>query len=636
MKAAIVAILILSLFGLNTALAQVSIKDTKHNLSVSSPGTLKAQSEQEICVFCHTPHNSSATAQLWNRQPTAASYTLYSSEYLTSKTYSTPAQPNAKSKLCMSCHDGTIALGSVYNTSGGGTTSSISMSGGITTMPTGSSGYIGIALTDDHPVGYNYDNTKEPELVVRAWPWNTAVKLDPDASTGKVECHTCHEPHNNQNTKFLRISNSNAGLCTFCHNKTGWSTAIHKNSTQSYTLSGGTATTIGEWSCRNCHKSHGGTGIPYILQSPEENTCYASSCHGSVSPGANTKDIQSALNKTYRHPTNFVSAKHINPDNSTSLNAPNRHAECQDCHNPHQAKDGLHLLKSNAVSNVLAGVKGVTPGSATIWTQPTTFTANDPVSAENQICFKCHSYNGFGSAPNGVTTILGPSGINITDQAMEFNSANKSAHPAQVSSNNQTGSTAPKALAVAQMTATWNSVGTQTMYCSDCHGNDQTVSTTIPDGPHGSTQKFMLKGTNQFWPTKSDGVTLWALNDFTTTGPPVGLFCVNCHPMKSGATWQNNVHREHAPSGINGGGQLGSTRAPCVMCHLAVPHGSKRGRLIGYTNDVAPRKYSGTGLNTLVLLGFKKATGPNNYNKSNCYSTQSGCTTHWNQGGYDQ
>lgn len=630
-----VIVFALSLLVKCPVLGQASIRNSKHDLSVSSLASIKAQSEQEVCVFCHTPHKSSAAAQLWNHQATSANYTLYSSDYLTAKTYPSPAQPNAKSKLCMSCHDGTIALGSVFNSTGSGTTSSITMSGSVTTMPTGSTGYLGTVLTDDHPVGFGYDNSKDPELAVRGWPWNTAVKLDPDASTGKVECHTCHEPHNNQFGKFIRISNSDAALCTFCHTKTGWTTAIHKTSTQSYTPSGGTATMIGEWACRNCHKSHSGTGTPYILQSPEENTCYASSCHGTTSPGTNTKDIQTVLNKTYVHPTNSVSAKHKNPDNSTSLNVPNRHAECQDCHNPHQAKDGIHTLKSNAISNVLTGVSGMTPGSALIWTQPTTFTVINPVTQENQICFRCHSYFGLGATANGVTTIVGPSGINITDQAMEYNPANKSAHPVQVTLTNQTGSTAPKSLTTSQMTTTWNSFGNQTMYCSDCHGNDQPVSTTVPDGPHGSIRKFMLKGTNQYWPTRSDGITLWALNDFTTTGPPTGLFCVNCHPMKSGSTWQNNVHMEHAPSSINGGGQAGSTVVPCVSCHLAVPHGSKRGRLIGYTSDVSPRKYSGTGLNTLVLLGYKKAAGPSSYSKSNCYSTYSSCNAHSNAGGYD-
>ncbi len=622
--------------------AQTLVKDTKHNLSLSGPGTIKASAEQEICVFCHTPHQSSSAAQLWNHVPTTQGYALYSSDYLTSKGYTSPAQPKAKSKLCMSCHDGTIALGAVYNSTGSGTTGSIPMGGPVTTMPPTSTGNLGVTLTDDHPVGYGYDNAKDPELVVKAWPWGGSVKLDPDASNGTVECQTCHTPHNNANGSFLQLSNANAALCTACHAKTNWSASIHRTSTQGYTPPGSAATTIGEWACRNCHQSHGGTGAPYILRLQEESTCFASACHGTT-PSALTKDIQTQATKTYAHPTTTVTGKHKKPDTGTSINASNRHAECQDCHNPHQAKDGLHTLKSNAVSNVLAGAEGVTAGSASIWTQPTTFTAISQATAEYQICFRCHSYNAFGAATNGVTTILGPSGINITDQAMEYNPANKSAHPVQVNLNGMTGSVVTKALATQQMKAAWNSVGTQTMYCSDCHGSDQAVSATVPDGPHGSARKFMLKGSTttpnaQYWPNNAGGTAVWTLANVrnNTNSWSTNLFCVNCHPIYTGGTWMNTAHSEHATRNVTIGGQA-YTGIPCVSCHVTVPHGSKRGRLIAYRTDVPPYNYldvNRANVQLAIVTGYKKAAR-NSYSKSNCYSTQSGCTTHTNAGGYD-
>ena len=33
-----------------------TIEFTKHNLSVSGPGIIKAATEDEICIFCHVPH----------------------------------------------------------------------------------------------------------------------------------------------------------------------------------------------------------------------------------------------------------------------------------------------------------------------------------------------------------------------------------------------------------------------------------------------------------------------------------------------------------------------------------------------------------------------------------------------------
>ena len=473
---------------------QSSMLETKHNLGVSGTGTIVATTEKQICVFCHTPHvpRVYASEELWNHKASTANYTLYSSEYLTSLDYSLPTQPKSRSKLCLSCHDGTIAIGAVYNNRGN---DNIQLENGITTMPLTSSGNVGTSLTNDHPIGFLYDASKDNELIAHAFPWQTPVKLDPDAINGTVECHTCHEPHKNDNPPFLRIPNENAALCTFCHNKTGWFSSSHQTSAQNYTPPGGNVTTVGEWSCRNCHKTHGGEGTPYLMKSFEQNTCYNEGCHGATLTGTNTKNIQSEMDKLYSHPTNTVNNKHKNPDNAISLGLSNRHAECQDCHNVHKATSEVHTVGTNAISPVLSGVKGIIPQYIGMWVQPTTFTAVLPSSQENQICFQCHSYNGFGEAPNGVTNIIGPSGINITDQAMEFNYENRSAHPVQYSTKEQSGAFDPRGLLSQQMSENWMNTGAQTMYCSDCHGNDEQASSIVPQGPHGSNSKFMLTGT---------------------------------------------------------------------------------------------------------------------------------------------
>jgi predicted CXXCH cytochrome family protein len=615
----IVSLLILCVLTSSIVFAQSQTQskmlNTKHNLGIGGSGTIKATNEADICVFCHTPHvpKQYAAEQLWNHQLSTANYTLYSSDYLTSLNYATPNQPNPRSKLCLSCHDGTVAIGAVYNNYGPRT---ISMQNSVTTMPTDAAGNLGTSLKNDHPVGYIYDNTKDPELVSRSWPWKTAIKLDPDLGSGTLECITCHEPHDNSFGKFLRIDNTNAALCAFCHTKTGWANAIHKTSMQSYTPPDGAATTLGEWSCRTCHQSHGGEGIPYLLKSVEENTCFGSGCHGKTNTGLNTKNLQSEYDKNYNHPTVSVFGKHKNPDDANSLGTANRHAECQDCHNSHQAQKGLHTVGGNGISNVLTGVRGVMSGPTNIWEQPTTYTEITLSTEENQICMKCHSSYAFGQVLNGVvTSILGPSGTQITDQAMEFNPANHSAHPVRFSSSSQTGSPIPRPLAASQMTTDWAAnVGVQTMYCSDCHGNDESVSSTVPQGPHGSNAKFMLTGRGKYWPSKPppDG-TLWSLADVknNATNWQNDLFCANCHTLYNGVSFQNNVHSalQHQDPSVK-----------CITCHVTVPHGSKRSRLIGYANDVAPYNYSGIGLyDKLVITGFQKSTtGPLNYFESNC------------------
>jgi len=85
---------------------QESVVNTPHNLSASGPGPIKAPSEGEVCIFCHVTHRAGVTP-LWNRSLSNVAYISYKST--TAKAI--PGQPTGTSKLCLSCHDGTIALG---------------------------------------------------------------------------------------------------------------------------------------------------------------------------------------------------------------------------------------------------------------------------------------------------------------------------------------------------------------------------------------------------------------------------------------------------------------------------------------------------------------------------------------------
>ena len=138
---------------------EAQVANTKHNLSVSGPGGIKAASETQICIFCHTPHNSNPVAALWNRADIGSTYIPYTS----STTQSGAGQPNGSSLLCLSCHDGTIALGNVLSRP-----SPIAMAGGVSTMPVNAPGYIGTDLSDDHPISFQYSSglaTSRGELV---------------------------------------------------------------------------------------------------------------------------------------------------------------------------------------------------------------------------------------------------------------------------------------------------------------------------------------------------------------------------------------------------------------------------------------------------------------------------------------
>lgn len=603
-----------------------SVINSKHDLSAGSLTTgPKATTQSEICIFCHTPHRAGANIPLWNKTQTAQTFTFYSSNYV--NTYLGMPAPTmttlagTRTKLCLSCHDGMTALGGVYNL--GGAAATIAMTGAL-----GASANLGTNLSDDHPVLYDV----KPGLGPPTQPGTDAeIQLPPGGdkvkvygASNRVECTSCHDPHDNANGAFLVKSNANAAICTTCHVKSGFVGSAHQASLVTYTPPGGAATNVGEWSCRNCHRSHGASATQaYLLRGAEEATCFQ--CHGNP-PLTGAKNIQALFLKAYKHPTATISGKHIDPEqdgsNYTYSPANNRHAECQDCHDQHQAKPGTHTPPTNLISNVLLGQWGVEPSfGATAWTAAASYVrqifTNTTGFKEYQLCFKCHSSYAFSATPP----------LNITDQSIEFNINNRAVHPVRVGLNSQTGSIATKALAAAQMSAPWAAArGTQTMYCSDCHDSD---TTTDPKGPHGSSGSRIAGGPGIYWPKNAAAAYYTLGNNNATDAHLAGLSCRNCHPLRAAGsnTWYNNAHQEHS------GAQVGNVA--CVACHVVVPHGSRRGRLIGYSTETAPYNAGGAGTyEKLVLSGYKKAA-TNSYTKSNCYSTVTGCTAHSNAGGYD-
>ncbi|MBI5211852.1 MAG: hypothetical protein HY957_00575, partial [Nitrospirae bacterium] len=81
MKGKVLVLVVAAIVLLGAGVALAGISSTKHNLSSGGPGTVKAsagQQNDEICVYCHTPHfaNTGFTgAPLWNKATPAATYT---------------------------------------------------------------------------------------------------------------------------------------------------------------------------------------------------------------------------------------------------------------------------------------------------------------------------------------------------------------------------------------------------------------------------------------------------------------------------------------------------------------------------------------------------------------------------------
>ena len=126
--------------GTQSATAAIgTIVASKHDFSASGPNATYKGTGTQVCVYCHAPHASTALTPLWNHASTAATFTLYTSSTLNATT----AQPGGVSKLCLSCHDGTVAVDSFGGATG-------------TKLVTGSP-LLGTDLSNDHPIGFTYD-----------------------------------------------------------------------------------------------------------------------------------------------------------------------------------------------------------------------------------------------------------------------------------------------------------------------------------------------------------------------------------------------------------------------------------------------------------------------------------------------
>ena len=161
----------------------------------------------EICLPCHAPHNAvSQSAPLWNHEETSATFVLYSSPTL----QETPEAPRGPSKVCLSCHDGTVALDSF-----GGRT-------GATTID--QDALIGTDLSDDHPISIRWSHqTGIPPgtACLNCHTFSPTTLTTPlKFYNGYVECATCHDPHNGESyPALLRAPIDGSEICQDCHAK---------------------------------------------------------------------------------------------------------------------------------------------------------------------------------------------------------------------------------------------------------------------------------------------------------------------------------------------------------------------------------------------------------------------------------
>lgn len=352
------------------------IRNTPHNLSRSGINSTPANrladvrapagGETGVCVFCHTPHKSTVieTAPLWNRAAGKATYTRYTSSSMDANNIleGFTDQPAGSSLLCLSCHDGTLALGSV-NVLNGVEDQTIALNNtNLGRMPPGPQGaltgftrLIGTDLTNDHPISVTYNNTlteMDGELTrmtsnsanardtgtgtvlgIRTPGFKPLLPLFPTGpgATGQVQCPTCHDPHLKAE-KFLRLSRFQV--------KTPVGTSFDKN---------------GDQVCLACH--------------PKLNAVWAESAH--ANPITADEKYQDAAATRREFPLGIKVWQ----------------AACLNCHDTHSVQGSRRLLREGVES----GLGGAGEGSYRLGS---VVTPADTTSSIENTCYQCHDKAG--------------------------------------------------------------------------------------------------------------------------------------------------------------------------------------------------------------------------------------------------
>ncbi len=201
------------LFFLSSSVTLAGIIGSPHDLR----GYIGDRSAQS-CLPCHAPHATrTLPGPLWNHELSTQTLITYAKTHSPAMDAALNSQPDGISKICLSCHDGTLAPDS-YGGNPGATAYHLGWE------------LIGTNAGNNHPISFIYDTAlaaKHPGL------YDPSIKLSGlTGSTGtitadmlflnRMECSSCHDVHNKKavpGTKLLLKDNAGSALCLTCHNK---------------------------------------------------------------------------------------------------------------------------------------------------------------------------------------------------------------------------------------------------------------------------------------------------------------------------------------------------------------------------------------------------------------------------------
>jgi hypothetical protein len=602
--------LVLSALLSSPLAAQVPIPNSdvlgSHDLGSGRGGVQGPNSN--ACIYCHAPHRGSSTTPLWNQTLSTQTYGVYSSD-----TAQNTAQPavNRASMLCLSCHDGTVAVGQTL------AIGTLTMSGTMKSV-------VGTTLQGSHPFSLQLPLKDASNLVSTLVASHATKDATVKLIDGNVECSTCHDVHNQykdrRSQEFLVRDNTGGQLCLACHevaarsvngrdnNLATWPNSVHATSSTQVAPKTvlGNYTTVAEFACSSCHISHnaGGQGLlrknPNQLQNIDDTSQSCLICHD----GSNNlaQPILNVLAESQKVGHPFADASNPHTTGEPAILDRNRHATCADCHNSHATNPTTTFTTTGELRPSQANVSGVRSDGTVV---PT-------ATYQYENCLRCHSTSAnkqslplFGYMP-----ARGLFSGDILNVLLQFNNTAISAHPVMRDARNISQPSLLQSMWDISGQVQTRPMGNRIL-CTDCHNSDNNreFGGTGPNGPHGSKNDHVLERryvtstvASGTFPAGGPGSLISNLVPTPARDPVTSPYalCAKCHDL-------NNImlntsfagHSSHIDAGVS-----------CSVCHSAhgVPAGSTGvtgQRLVSFDlNVVAPYNgsitYDGTGNCTLT------------------------------------
>jgi len=530
-----------------------------HNLGPGGSSPV-AGARPDACAYCHAPH-SGLSSGLWNQKLSTQVYSTYSSN----TSANTTMQPilGGVSNQCLSCHDGTVAVGTTM------AYGQVTTRGSMYTQDV-----FGSNLQASHPFSMA---TPLKDSVSLAESLTTSGKTaDPTDAVklinGNIECTSCHDPHVQAkdlvSRNFLVKDSSYGALCLACHDPNrvtagkanplaDWSASAHAISTGKISPQAqlGSYTTVAADACNSCHAPHNAAG-PRLLRGANEQDCI--SCHN----GSNVSPMPAYANVFAEYGSGKVGHPFPNSTNQhdaaeTALLNNNRHATCVDCHSSHGSQvvgtfpdaPGIRLSQKN-----VAGISG-TDGTSVL----------TPAVNQYENCLRCHGTSSGKQTPPSygyfpVRAVSAGDPLNLIPQ---FAATATSSHPV----THARSSVLPQPSLRTNMLALdgvnpARVMGAQIL-CTDCHNSDDNreFGGTGANGPHGSKWTHILERRYEFSQTTAPGqliTNLYPTPDLSVNGPYA--LCGKCHDLQNqimqNTSWKN--HASHIKAGLS-----------CSTCHTA-------------------------------------------------------------------